>query len=96
MKYISTRGQAPKINFSDTLITGLASDGGLYLPENYPYVTGSGMHNMNPYSFVPNNVPVIKNYHISMPNPAGDHVKLADIYEDMLPNDNTKYKKTRL
>ena len=67
-----------------------------YLPENYPYVTGSGMHNMNPYSFVPNNVPVIKNYHISMPNPAGDHVKLADIYEDMLPNDNTKYKNTSL
>ena len=39
MKYISTRGQAPKINFSDTLITGLASDGGLYLPENYPQLS---------------------------------------------------------
>ena len=36
MKYVSTRGQAPKINFSDVLITGLASDGGLYLPEFYP------------------------------------------------------------
>ena len=67
-----------------------------YLPENFPYVTGTGMHNMHPYSFVPNNVPVIKNYHISMPNPAGDHIKLADIYEDMLPNDGKQYKNTSL
>ena len=39
MKYISTRGKAQKINFSDTLITGLASDGGLYLPEYYPQLS---------------------------------------------------------
>ena len=67
-----------------------------YLPQNFPYVTGSGMHNMNPYSFVPNNVPVIQNYHISMPNPAGDHVKLADLYEDMLPQNNNNYKNTSM
>ena len=36
MMYVSTRGTAPKINFSETLLTGLASDGGLYLPEQYP------------------------------------------------------------
>lgn len=36
MKYISTRGEAPSLGFSDTVMTGLARDGGLYLPENYP------------------------------------------------------------
>lgn len=36
MKYISTRGYAPVLNFSDVVITGLALDGGLYLPETYP------------------------------------------------------------
>lgn len=36
MKYISTRGEAPVLNFSDAVITGLARDGGLYLPESYP------------------------------------------------------------
>ena len=36
MKYISTRGQAPKLAFEDVVLTGLASDGGLYVPETIP------------------------------------------------------------
>ncbi len=36
MKYISTRGQAPVLNFEQVLLTGLASDGGLYVPETLP------------------------------------------------------------
>jgi threonine synthase len=36
MRYVSTRGSAPALGFSDTLLTGLASDGGLYVPEEWP------------------------------------------------------------
>ncbi len=36
MKYISTRGQAPALSFGDVLLAGLASDGGLYVPEKLP------------------------------------------------------------
>ncbi|MEP0943633.1 MAG: threonine synthase [Rhizobiaceae bacterium] len=36
MKYISTRGDAPELGFCDTVLTGLARDGGLYVPENWP------------------------------------------------------------
>ncbi len=36
MKYISTRGNAPELNFEQVLLTGLASDGGLYVPESLP------------------------------------------------------------
>ncbi len=36
MKYISTRGQAPALNFEEVLLAGLASDGGLYVPETLP------------------------------------------------------------
>ena len=36
MKYVSTRGRAPVLGFADTLLTGLAPDGGLYLPETWP------------------------------------------------------------
>jgi threonine synthase len=36
MNYISTRGQAPALNFEQVLLTGLASDGGLYVPETLP------------------------------------------------------------
>tara|TARA_R110002124_G_scaffold76532_2_gene205031 strand:- start:3925 stop:5322 length:1398 start_codon:yes stop_codon:yes gene_type:complete len=36
VKYISTRGRAPALNFEQVLLTGLASDGGLYVPESLP------------------------------------------------------------
>jgi len=36
VRYISTRGQAPVLNFEQVLLTGLASDGGLYVPESLP------------------------------------------------------------
>ena len=32
MQYISTRGQAPVLNFEEAMLTGLARDGGLYVP----------------------------------------------------------------
>jgi len=36
MKFISTRGDAPRLNFEDVVLAGLASDGGLYVPESLP------------------------------------------------------------
>ncbi len=36
MHYVSTRGQAPKLDFKGALLAGLASDGGLYVPESIP------------------------------------------------------------
>ena len=36
MRYVSTRGEAPVLGFSDAILTGLARDGGLYLPETWP------------------------------------------------------------
>jgi threonine synthase len=36
MRYISTRGEAPELGFCDALLAGLARDGGLYLPHEWP------------------------------------------------------------
>ena len=36
MQYISTRGQAPVLSFGEAMMTGLARDGGLYVPETVP------------------------------------------------------------
>ena len=36
MRYVSTRGTAPAIGFREATLTGLASDGGLYLPDAWP------------------------------------------------------------
>ncbi|MDK3017107.1 threonine synthase [Pseudodonghicola flavimaris] len=39
MKYVSTRGQAPVLSFEEAMLTGLARDGGLYLPDTIPTLT---------------------------------------------------------
>jgi threonine synthase len=39
MNYISTRGNSPKKKFTEILLGGLAPDGGLYLPNQYPQIT---------------------------------------------------------
>lgn len=39
MQFVSTRGQAPALGFSDTVLAGLAADGGLYVPSVWPHVS---------------------------------------------------------
>lgn len=41
MNYLSTRGLAPAQGYTDIVLSGLASDGGLYLPESYPQVSAA-------------------------------------------------------
>lgn len=51
MKYISTRGQSPALNFSEILLGGLAPDGGLYLPETYPQFSDADLSMMRGMSY---------------------------------------------
>jgi threonine synthase len=39
MRYVSTRGQAPHVGFVDAVLGGLAPDGGLYVPQDWPQVS---------------------------------------------------------
>lgn len=52
MKYVSTRGEAPVLGFSDALLAGLARDGGLYLPESYPQFSAEDIRNLRGKSYV--------------------------------------------
>jgi len=45
VKYVSTRGSAPEKTFSEALLAGLADDGGLYVPDEWPLLEGSGSGN---------------------------------------------------
>jgi threonine synthase len=38
MQFVSTRGQAPALGFSDAVLAGLAADGGLYVPASWPQI----------------------------------------------------------
>jgi threonine synthase len=54
MRYISTRGAAPALSFDDVLLTGLARDGGLYLPETWPAFSAEALRALRgrPYAEV--------------------------------------------
>ena len=46
MRYISTRGAAPALGFEDVVLTGLARDGGLYIPEQWSAVAADDLRAM--------------------------------------------------
>lgn len=46
MDYLSTRGNAPRLNFEEAVLTGLAADGGLYLPASLPHFTHEELESM--------------------------------------------------
>jgi threonine synthase len=52
VKYISTRGSAPALNFEEVLLTGLASDGGLYVPESLPHFSADEIASMASLNYV--------------------------------------------
>jgi threonine synthase len=51
MRYISTRGQAPALSFEEVVLTGMASDGGLYVPETVPQLTADELADMAGLSY---------------------------------------------
>ena len=51
MKYVSTRGNAPTLDFSQVVTVGLATDGGLYVPESWPTVTAAEMQKWKELSY---------------------------------------------
>lgn len=51
MNYISTRGEAPRLGFSDAVLAGLARDGGLYLPQEWPQFSTADIRAMRGLSY---------------------------------------------
>ncbi|MBL8584535.1 MAG: threonine synthase [Rhizobiaceae bacterium] len=46
MQYVSTRGEAPALGFSDVVLAGLARDGGLYVPRDWPFFSAADLRAM--------------------------------------------------
>ena len=51
MHYVSTRGTAARLGFSDVLLAGLARDGGLYVPEEWPVFSAAEIRAMRGLSY---------------------------------------------
>ena len=62
IKYISTRGNSKKLEFKDVIFEGLASDGGLYIPETWPCIDEKKLSNFKNLSYQDIAYEVIKPY----------------------------------
>ena len=62
MRYISTRGAAPALDFEHATLAGLAPDGGLYLPDHWPTFTAEEIAAMRGLSYVDTAVAVMTPY----------------------------------
>jgi len=51
VRYISTRGDAPILEFDEVLLAGLAADGGLYVPETWPQFDATDFKAMRGLSY---------------------------------------------
>ncbi len=76
MRYISTRGGIAPIPFKDAVMMGLASDGGLLLPESYPAVTRDQLESWRGLKYPELAFEVISRYVDDIP--AGDLKNLID------------------
>src|SRR5665647_1769781 len=72
MRYISTRGAGAPLDFVEVMLAGLARDGGLYVPENWPQLSAATIASFagRPYAEVA--VEVIKPF-------VGDAIPEADL-----------------
>jgi len=59
MRYISTRGAAPTLDFEHVTLAGLATDGGLYVPEAWPRFTAAEIRALRGLSYVDTAVAVM-------------------------------------
>ncbi len=60
MRYISTRGASPVLDFEAVTLAGLAADGGLYVPERWPTFTRDEIAAMSGLSYVETAIRVMK------------------------------------
>ena len=67
MQYVSTRGQSPAQTFSQILLGGLAPDGGLYLPVEYPKVSDAELEAWRKLSYADLAVEVLKKFATDIP-----------------------------
>ena len=72
MHFISTRGSAPRLDFADAVLAGLARDGGLYVPERWPELSPARIRSLRGRPFADIAAAVIEPF-------AGDAIAPADL-----------------
>jgi threonine synthase len=80
MDYISTRGRAPALGFEDVTLTGLASDGGLYVPREWPVLSRDEIAGLAGKSYVDTAVAVMRPFVAGAIDDAELHALCSEAY----------------
>jgi len=97
MQYVSTRADASAAShslkqFSDILLGGLAPDGGLYLPVEYPQVTGEELNKWRHMSYADLAVEILKKFAGDIPEAdlrvLAKKTYTADVYRNVREGEN--------
>lgn len=67
MSYVSTRGRAPERGFLEILLSGLADDGGLYVPARYPQVSAAELESWRALSYADLAAEIVGRFATNMP-----------------------------
>jgi threonine synthase len=70
MRYVSTRGRAPERGFTDILLSGLADDGGLYVPAYYPQVARAELESWRALTYADLATEIIAKFATDLPREA--------------------------
>lgn len=81
VRYVSTRGEAPELEFEDVLLTGLARDGGLYVPAEWPTLSKSELNELRGRSYGDVAFAVIRKFTGEAVPDAELRAMIADAYE---------------
>src|SRR6476469_2257936 len=80
MDYISTRGSAPALGFEEVTLAGLASDGGLYVPRDWPTLSRNEIAGLAGQSYVDTAVTIMRPFVAGALDDAALHAMCTDAY----------------
>ncbi len=89
MQYISTRGKAEALDFAGVTLTGLARDGGLYVPAEIPVLSADEIRSMRGMSYAEIAFIVIKPFVVGSVKDADLQAMLGDTYGDVFRHSAT-------
>ncbi|HEY8026233.1 MAG TPA: threonine synthase [Burkholderiaceae bacterium] len=92
MQYVSTRGQAAPLSFSQILLGGLAPDGGLYLPTAYPQVSAAELDAWRKLSYADLALEILKKFADDIPEAdlraLTQKTYTAEVYRNVRPGED--------
>lgn len=80
--YVSTRGQAPELDFEAVTLAGLARDGGLYVPSHLPQLTADDLRGLRGLSYVETALRVLSPFMRDHLSEAELRALLSEAYKD--------------